>query len=325
MRDAVIVDAVRTPIGKKNGSLSGVHPVDLGGKVLAELGRRNNLDPALVEDVVWGTVSQVGEQSGNNGRYTVLAAGWPESVPAVTVDRQCGSSQESASMAAAKIVSGQMDVVVAGGVESMSRVPMLVSMSQGPGLPFGPEVMKRYEAAGGLVGQGVSAELIAEKWGFSRVQLEELAVRSHALAAAAIDSGAFKDQIVGIDGFDTDEGVRRGTSLETLAGLKTPFKENGRITAGTSSQISDGAAALLVMEAGTAREHGLKPIARFHSFATVGVDPIYMLTGPIPATQKVLAKAGLTIDDIGAFEVNEAFASVVAAWLKETGASRSTS
>ncbi|MRK02827.1 acetyl-CoA C-acyltransferase [Aeromicrobium sp. S22] len=322
MMDAVIVEAVRTPIGKRNGGLSGVHPADLSATVLQGLVDRTGLDPALVEDVIWGCVSQVGEQSMNVGRYGVLAAGWPESVPSTTVDRQCGSSQQAAAFAAAGVIAGHYDIVVAGGVESMSRVHMFSSVENGPGHPQSPQVTARYGDQ--LVPQGIGAEMIAEKWGLSRERLDSIAVRSHERAAAAIDAGRFAGQIVPVttpDGVvvDTDEGVRRGTTLETLANLKTPFQENGRVTAGNASQISDGAAALLIMSADKARDLGLTPIARFVSSAVVGVDPITMLTGPIPATRKILDRSGIPLSEIGVFEVNEAFASVIGAWEDEIG------
>jgi acetyl-CoA acyltransferase len=316
-RDAVIVDAVRTPVGRRNGELAGTHPVDLSAHVLQALAARTGLDPALVDDVVWGCVSQTGEQAVNVGRNAALAAGWPEDVVGVTIDRQCGSSQQAAHFAAAGVIAGQYDVAVAGGVESMSRVPMLCTVTQGPGVPFGPMMLDRYDNA--LVPQGVSAEIIAERWSLSRTALDEIAVRSHACAAAAADSGLFDGEIVPVGDVCADEGIRRGTDLETLAGLRTVFRDDGVVTAGNSSQISDGAAALLVTTSQRAAELGWRPLARFHSFATAGVDPVTMLTAPIPATRKVLDRAGLSLDDIGVFEVNEAFASVVGAWLAETG------
>ena len=319
-RDAVIVDAVRTPVGRRAGGLSGTHPVDLSAHVLDALVLRTGVDPALVEDVVWGCVSQTGEQAVNVGRNAALAAGWPEDVVGVTLDRQCGSSQQAVHFAAAGVISGQYDIAVAGGVESMSRVPMLCTVTQGPGLPFGPRMMARYADVGGLVPQGESAEIIAERWKLSRTELDEIAVRSHAGAAAAADSGGFDGELAPVGDVAADEGIRRGTSVETLAGLRTVFREDGVVTAGNSSQISDGAAALLITTSVVAARHGWRPLARLHAFATAGVDPITMLTAPIPATARVLSRAGLGLDDIDAFEVNEAFASVVGAWLAETGA-----
>ena len=326
MRDAVIVDAVRTPIGKRNGGLKDVHPVDLSAHVLDALAKRTGIDPGIVDDVIWGCVSQTGEQAVNVGRNAVLAAGWPESVPGTTVDRQCGSSQQAAHFAAAGVISGQYDVAVAGGVESMTRVPMLITVTNGPGLPYGPRMTDRYD--NGLVNQGISSEIIADRWGITRETVDRMALTSHERAAAAIDAGRFKGQIAPVDVpdgdgtrvFDTDEGVRRGGTLETLGGLKSAFKDGGVTTAGNSSQISDGSGALLVMTSEKAGELGLTPIARFHSFALAGVDPVTMLSGPIPATRKVLERSGLALEDIGAFEVNEAFGTVVAAWLKDLGA-----
>jgi acetyl-CoA acyltransferase len=317
-RDAVIVDAVRTPVGKRNGGLSGVHPVDLSAHVLEALAERTGLDPAQVDDVIWGCVSQTGEQAVNVARNALLAAGWPEDVVGVTIDRQCGSSQQAVHFAAAGVISGQYDVAVAGGVESMSRVPMLVTVSQGPGLPFGPRMTERYDNA--LVPQGISAELVATRWGLSRTALDEIAVRSHQRAAAATDEGAFSGELTPVGDVKADEGIRAASTLETLAGLKPAFRDDGVVTAANSSQISDGAAALLVTTSEHARAQGWTPLARLHSFATAGVDPITMLTAPIPATARVLKRAGLALADIGAFEVNEAFASVVGAWLAETGA-----
>ncbi len=317
-RDAVVVDAVRTPVGKRNGALAGVHPVDLSAHVLDALVARTGLDPALVDDVIWGCVSQTGEQAVNVGRNALLASGWPEDVVGVTLDRQCGSSQQAVHFAAAGVISGQYDIAVAGGVESMSRVPMLSTVTQGPGEPFGPRMLDRYP--GGLVPQGVSAELIAERWGLGREQLDEIAVRSHARAAAARASGGFDGELAPVAGVEVDEGVRPDTTLETLAGLPPAFRAGGVVTAGNSSQISDGAAALLVTTSDVAARHGWAPLARLHAFATAGVDPVIMLTAPIPATARVLERAGLSLDDIDAFEVNEAFASVPAAWLAETGA-----
>lgn len=324
MRDAVIVGAVRSPIGigkPEKGVLSGINPVDLSAMVLQGLVERTGIDPVVIDDVIWGCVSQVGEQSFNVGRNAALAAGFPESVPGVTVDRQCGSSQQAAHFAAAGVIAGQYDVVIAGGVESMSRVPMFSNTVGGDG-PFGPRMLARYEDQ--LVPQGISAEMIAERWGLSRTDLDQLAVNSHARATAATEAGLFAEEIIPIvtaNGLVTvDQGIRSGTSLEGLAGLKTPFKENGVVTAGNASQISDGAAALLITTSEKAAQLGLTPLARFHTFALAGVDPIIMLTGPIPATKKALERSGLSLSDIGAFEVNEAFASVLGAWLKETGA-----
>ncbi|WP_213002906.1 acetyl-CoA C-acyltransferase [Winogradskya consettensis] len=313
MRDAVIVGAVRTAVGRRNGGLSGVHPVDLSAEVLTALSERTGFDPADVEDVMWGCVSQVGEQSWNIGRNAVLAAGWPESVPASTMDRQCGSSQQALHVAAATVVSGQADLVVAGGVESMSRVPM-GSSAVGQD-PYGSKIRERYGNA--AFNQGVGAEMIAARWGLTRAQLDEYALSSHAAAAKAQDAGDFDAEIVGVI---RDEGIRRDTTIEKLAGLKTPFKADGVVTAGSASQISDGAAALAVTTSEWASAHGLRPLARVHTAVVAGDDPVIMLTAPIPATAKVLARAGLSIDDIGVYEVNEAFAPVPLAWLAETGA-----
>ncbi|MFG2969504.1 thiolase family protein [Streptomyces sp. NPDC048288] len=320
MRDAVIVDAVRTPIGKRNGSLAPVHAADLSAEVLKALVRRTGIDPGTVDDVVWGCVTQIGDQSSNVGRFAVLAAGWPEHVPAVTVNRACGSSQQAVDQAAHAVMAGQYDLVVAGGVETMSRVPL--GSHRTTGQPYGPAAIARY--GGAEFSQGIGAELIAERYGFSRARLDAFASESHAKAAAAIDSGVFDDHLVPIDvdgtKFATDEGLRRGTSPGTLARLKPSFQEDGVIHAGNSSQISDGAAALLVTTPERARDLGLTPIARYHSGAVSGADPITMLLGPVPATEKVLRRSGLSLDDIGAYEVNEAFAPVPLAWLAETGA-----
>jgi acetyl-CoA acyltransferase len=322
MRDAVIVEAVRTPVGRRNGGLAGTHPVHLSAQVLIALAERTGLDPALVDDVIWGCVTQAGEQTGDIARTAVLAAGWPESVPGVTVDRQCGSSQQSVHFAAAGLIAGQYDVVVAGGVESMSRAPMFSSaMGQDP---LGARFLERYH--GIAPNQGTGAEMIAERWGLSRAQVDEYALASHAKAAAAQDEGRFAAQIVPVttdtgELISQDEGIRRGGTLESLAGLKTVFKpEGGVVTAGNASQISDGSAGLLMMTSDKARELGRTPIARVHTAVLAGSDPVIMLTGPIPATAKALARSGLTIDQIGAFEVNEAFASVPLAWLAESGA-----
>ena len=320
MRETVIVEAVRTPVGKRNGGLSDMHAADLSAIVLDALAERAGIDPEIVDDVVWGCVSQVGDQSSNIGRYSVLAAGWPESIPGTTINRACGSSQQALDFAVQAVMSGQQDVVVAGGVEVMSRVPL--GSARSTGMPYGPKVLARYGDF--AFNQGISAELIAQKWGLSRTRLDEYSARSHELAARAQDDGAFETQIMPVftDGEPVvaDEGVRRGTTVEKLAGLKPAFKEDGVIHAGNSSQISDGSGALLIMTSEKARELGLKPIARFHTFALAGDDPIIMLTAPIPATAKALSKSGLTIDEIGAFEINEAFAPVPLAWLSETGA-----
>jgi len=318
--DAVIVEAIRTPVGvgkPGKGALSGIHPGDLGAHVLENLVARSGIDPTLIDDVIWGTVSQVGEQGVNAARNTLLAAGLPESVPGTTVDRQCGSSQQAVHFAAAGLVAGHYDMVIAGGTEVMSRVPMFSNAQGGDG-PFPPRMLARYD--NNLVPQGISAEMIASQWGFSRQQLDEIAVESHERAASATDAGLFADEILPVGEVTADEGIRRGTTLETLAGLRTVFKEDGVVTAGNASQISDGSAALLMTTSAKAAELGLTPIVRVHSVALAGSDPIIMLTGVIPATQKVLARSGLSIADIGAFEVNEAFASVLAAWLAETGA-----
>ncbi|MCO8275364.1 acetyl-CoA C-acyltransferase [Actinoplanes sp. TRM 88003] len=318
MRDAVIVGAVRTPIGRRGGGLAGVHPVDLSAHVLRALAERTGFDPALVDDVHWGCVSQVAEQSWNIGRNAVLAAGWPETIPGTTIDRQCGSSQQALHFAAATVISGQADLVVAGGVESMTRVPM-GSSGQGAD-PYGESVRTRYGVDS--FNQGVGAEMVAERWGFSRAQLEEYALSSHAAAARAQDSGEFDAEIEPLAGVKQDEGIRRDTSLEKLAGLKTPFKENGVVTAGTASQISDGAAALAVTTSEWAAAHGLTPLARVHTAVIAAADPVIVLTAPMPATAKALARSGLSIGDLGVYEVNEAFAPVPLAWLAETGADR---
>ncbi|MEV6598901.1 acetyl-CoA C-acyltransferase [Actinoplanes sp. NPDC051346] len=319
MRDAVIVGAVRTPVGRRNGGLSAVHPVDLSAGVLRSLGERSGLDPADVEDVFWGCVSQSGEQSWNIGRNAVLAAGWPESVPATTMDRQCGSSQQALHFAAATVLSGQADLVVAGGVESMSRVPMGSSAAGAD--PYGEALKERYGNAG--FNQGVGAEMMAERWGLSRQQLDEYAMASHAAAAKAQDAGLFDAEVTAVGDATRDEGIRRDTTLEKLAGLKTPFKADGVVTAGSSSQISDGAAALAVTTSRWAAAHGLRPLARIHTAVVAAADPVIMLTAPIPATAKALAKSGLTLAEIGVYEVNEAFAPVPLAWLAETGADAS--
>jgi acetyl-CoA acetyltransferase family protein len=322
MRNAVIVDAVRTPVGRRNGALKDVHPVDLASVPLAALIERNGIDPARIDDVIMGCVSQTGEQTLNVARNALLAAGFPEEITGVTVDRQCGSGQQAIHFAAQGVMAGVYDIAIGGGVESMTRIPMGVTIQQGPGFPFGPKMLARYSQ--GLVPQGISAEMIADKWGLSREQLDGIALDSHTRAARAIDEGRFATQIVPVETpngtFTTDEGVRRDTTAEALAALKPAFKPDGRVTAGNSSQISDGAAAMLVMGEDVAAKLGLTPMARFRQFALAGADPVIMLTAPIPATFKALEKAGLDIGDIGLFEVNEAFAAVIGAWLAETGA-----
>jgi len=330
MREAVIVEALRTPVGRRNGRLKEWHPVDLLAHTLAALVDRAGIAPDLVDDVIAGCVSQVGEQGLNVGRNAALAAGFPESVPGTTVDRQCGSSQQAVHFAAQGVMSGAYDAVIACGVENMSRVHLGSTVDHGPGQPFGPRMVRRYED--GLVPQGISAELIAQKWGLSRGNLDALSLQSHRRAAAATLEGRFEGQIVPVpvrneDGgttmMDRDEGIRPDTSMEKLAALKPAFKPDGMVTAGNSSQISDGAAALLIMERGLAARLGLRPRARFVSFSLAGDDPIFMLTAPIPATRKALDRAGLTLDDIDLVEINEAFASVVLAWQRETGADMS--
>ena len=325
-REAVIVSAVRTAVGRRNGRLKDWHPVDLMAQVLNEVVRRAGIEAGQVEDVIVGCVSQIGEQSLNIGRNAALAAGFPEDVPGTTVDRQCGSSQQAIHFAAQGVLSGAYDIVIAGGVESMSRVPM-GSTTQGPGAPFGPLMVERYNH--GLVHQGISADLVAQKWEITREELDAFSLESHRRAARATAEGRLTSQILPIpvkdeEGheslFDRDEGIRADTSLEKLASLKPAFKPDGLITAGNSSQISDGASAVLIMERSVAERLGIKPRARFTAFALAGDNPILMLTAPIPATEKVLRKAGLTIDQIDLVEINEAFASVVLAWKKATGA-----
>ena len=344
MATAVIVDAVRTAGGKRFGQLSGWHPADLAAETLKALAERNGLDPALVDDVVMGCVMQVGSQGLNIGRNAVLAAGWPESVPATTVDRQCGSSQQAAHFAAQGVIAGAYDVAIAAGVEVMTTTPMGASITPGS-IPFGPKAAGRYadveyiEGWKGLIPQGVSAEIIANKWDLSREDLDQIGFESQQRAARARDEGRFDNEIIPVkvkkldketgELIDTgdqmataDEGIR-DTTMETLANLKPAFIPDGKITAGNSSQICDGASAMLIMSEEKAKELGLTPRARFHTFALAGVDPVTMLTGPIPATTKVLEKAGMTMDDIDLFEVNEAFASVVGAWQKEHSADMS--
>jgi acetyl-CoA acyltransferase len=322
-REPVIVGAVRTPVGRRNGGLAGLHAVDLAAAALRALMDRSGVEPDRVDDVIMGCVSQIGEQAVNVARNAWLAAGLPEEVPATTIDRQCGSSQQAVQFAAQGIMAGGYDLVVAGGVEHMTRVPMGSTM-EGPGVPFGPAMHARYQ--GRLVPQGISAELITEKWGLSREEQDAYALRSHQRAAAAQDAGRFDRQLVPVEvpgphGASTwvraDEGVRRDTSTEKLAGLKPAFRPDGQVTAGNSSQISDGGAALLLASRATAERLGLRPQARFVSFALAGVDPVLMLTGVIPATEKVLQRAGLRLDDVDVVEINEAFASVVLAWGRE--------
>jgi acetyl-CoA acyltransferase len=318
MRDAVVVAAVRAPIGRRNGSLRDVHPVDLSALVLRELVARTGVAPELVDDVIWGCVGQLGDQAANIGRNAVLAAGWPDSVPGTTIDRRCGSSQQALHFAAAGVISGQYDIAVAGGVESMTRVPM-GSAKTFEGTPFGQTVFDRYGVTG--FSQGTGAELVAQKWGQSRAELDEYALRSHERAAAAIDSGRFAGQLVAVpERLDVDEAVRRDTSLAKLAALKPSFRPDGVIHAGNASQISDGCAALLVTTSELAARHGLRPLVRIRTAVVTGADPVMMLTAPIPATDLALRRAGLRLDEIDAFEVNEAFACVPLAWLAETGA-----
>ncbi|MER5515461.1 thiolase family protein [Streptomyces sp. NPDC002763] len=329
MRDAVIVEAVRTPVGKgkPNGSLAHVHPVELLAHTLRTLVERSGVDPALIDDVIGGTVDQVGEQAMNTTRYAVLSAGFPETVPATTVDRQCGSSQQAVHFAAQGVMSGAYDIVVACGVESMSRVPMWSNVPPGKD-PFGPGVAARYPE--GLVPQGISAELIAAKWSIGRAEMDAFAVSSHQKAAAAWAAGLFDAEVAGLEGVGRDESVRPGTTAEILAGLKPAYYDPGfaerfpeidwSVTAGNASPVNDGASAVLIMAGETAERLGLRPLARLHAFAVTGSDPLLMLTGVIPATEKVLRRAGLSLGDIDLFEVNEAFSSVVLAWRQETGA-----
>jgi acetyl-CoA acyltransferase len=333
MATAVIVDAVRTAGGKRNGRLSGWHPADLSAEVLKAIVQRNDLDPALVEDVIMGCVMQAGAQALNIGRNAVLTAGWPETVPATTIDRQCGSSQQAAHFAAQAVMSGAHDIVIAAGVETMSSVPMGASIGRDLGFPFTDAMNARYADAGGLVPQGIGAEMIADKWDISREDLDAYGAQSQQRGLTATEEGRFENEIIPVrakprdketgelietdEMHTTDEGIRAGTTAESLAKLKPAFKPDGKVTAGNSSQICDGAAAVLIMSEEKAAALGLTPRARFHTFALAGVDPVTMLTGPIPATTIALEKSGLSIDDIDVFEVNEAFASVVLAWEKE--------
>ncbi|MBK01752.1 MAG: acetyl-CoA C-acyltransferase [Acidimicrobiaceae bacterium] len=326
MREAVIVDAVRTPGGKRNGQLQDWHAVDLAAHVLKAIEERTGIDPAIVDDVIMGCVMQVGEQSLNIGRNAVLAAGWPESVPATTVDRQCGSSQQALHFAAQGVIAGAYDVAVAAGVEVMTRTPMGASVVKGMGFPFSETMQNRYEETG-LPPQGIGAEMIADEYGLSREDLDAFGAESQRRAAVATAEGRFENEIVPvpveIDGkiemMTADEGIRHGTTAESLSKLNPAFREDGKITAGNSSQITDGASAVLVMSAEKAAELGLRARARFHSFALAGADPVTMLKGPIPATEKIMSRSGLGLGEIDLFEVNEAFASVVLAWQKEHG------
>ena len=316
---AVIVDAVRTPIGRRDGLLRDLHAVDLAARPLEALVARTGIDPALIEDVIMGCVMQTGEQGLNLGRNAALAAGFPDSVAGTTVDRQCGSSQQAVHFAAQGVMAGAYDVVIAAGVESMTRVPTGVTAYQGPGQPFGPTVKDRYK----LVPQGISAGLVARQWSLTREELDSIACDSHQRAARAMKEGRFVDQIVPLDvglatAMTTDEGIRAEINGAELARLRPAFEEDGVVTAGNASQISDGAAAVLIMSESKAEALGLEPMARFRSFSLVGVDPVTMLTGPILATERALEKAGLSVDDIDLFEVNEAFASVIGAWLADT-------
>ncbi len=325
MTTAVIVDAVRTPIGKRNGKLKDWHAVDLAAEMLTALQNRTGIDPGTVDDVVLGCVMQVGEQAVNVARNAVLAAGWPEHVPGTTVDRQCGSGQQAAHFAAQGVIAGAYDVVVAGGVEVMTRVPMGASMADGKyGYPFGPRIGVRYADQGGLVPQGISAELIADRWEIGRDEMDEFGARSQRRAMRATAEGRFEREIVPVTGSDgsrmvRDEGLR-DTTIETLSKLKPAFRPadaGGRVTAGNSSQITDGAAAMLIMSEERACELGLTPRARFVQFALAGGDPRLMLTAPIPATRRVLERAGMSLDEIDLIEINEAFAAVVLAWQRE--------
>ena len=324
-RKVVIVEALRTPVGRRNGRLKGIHAVELAAITLREVVKRARIEASQVEQVLWGCVSQVGEQSFNVARWSLLQAGYPMEVPGTSVDFQCGSSQQAVHLAQGLIASGQCDIIVAGGVEAMSRVPMFSTLQNGPGEPWTDQIKEQYLP----VPQGISAEEIAQRWGLGRADLDRYSLESHRKAAAATQAGWFKREIVPIavtldDGtrevMDKDEGIRYDTSLEKLAALKPSFlPEDGVVTAGNSSQISDGSAAILLMGADTAERLGLKPRARLVAQVVVGVDPHIMLTGPIPATRRVLQRAGLTLDDIDLIEINEAFASVVLAWQKEIG------
>ncbi|MEU1549861.1 thiolase family protein [Nocardia sp. NPDC005745] len=319
MRDAVIVEAVRTPLGKRNGGLKGIHPADLSAHVLNAVISRTGIDPAVVDDVIWGCVSQVGEQTFDIARTAALSAGWPDTVPGTTVDRQCGSSQQAVHFAAAGVIAGHYDMVVAGGVESMSRIPMMSAMVDGLS-PLGAEYQKRYGTA--FPNQGLAAEAIAKQWGLDRAAVDAYSLRSHERAAEARAQGRFEPEIAAVTSLDgtvvaADEGIRIGGTLEILGKLKPAFDEAGVVTAGNSSQITDGAAALLITSSDTAKTLGLVPIARVHTAVVTGADPTLMLSAPIPATRKALERSGLALSDIGVFEVNEAFASVALAWHAE--------
>lgn len=326
IKEAVIVDAVRTPMGKRDGMLRNWHPVDLLGHILSGLVQRNHLNPEMVEDVITGCVMQAGEQAANIGRNAVLAAGFPESVPGTTVDRQCGSSQQAIHFAAQGVLAGSYDIVIACGVESMTRVPMGSSAKNGPGKPFGPAVMRRYNNV--QFNQGLSAEMLAAKWKIERRRLDEFSLESHRRAARATEQGWFCREILptaaesaqGSVTASRDEGIRADTTLEKMATLKPVFKEDGCVTAANSSQITDGAAAVLIMERSVAEKLGLKPMARFVAFALAGDDPVMMLTAPIPATRRILQRTGFKLEDMDRIEINEAFASVVLAWQAETNA-----
>ena len=322
MREAVIVDAVRTPIGRRDGALKGWHPVDLLAHTLKALVARTGIDPAMIDDVIAGCVGQVGEQAFNVARNAVLAAGFPESVPATTVDRQCGSSQQAAHFAAQGVMAGSYDIAIACGVECMSRVPM-GSNGAGPGRPFGPAMEERYHHV--PFNQGIGAEMMAERWKIGRPDLDGYSWESHQRAARATEAGRFDAEIVpvpveGGSAVTRDEGIRASSTIEKLASLKPAFKADGVVTAANASQISDGAAAVLIMERGTAEKLGMRPMARFAGFALAGDDPVMMLSAPIPATRKLLDRAGLAIGEIDLVEINEAFAAVVLAWQRETGA-----
>jgi acetyl-CoA C-acetyltransferase len=320
--EAYIVGAVRAPVGKRNGGLAKLNPVDLGAHVLRELVVRTGIDAAAVEDVIMGCVSQIGPQSLDIARQAWLSAGLPESVPGVTIDRQCGSSQQALHFAAQAVLSGTQDLVIAAGVESMSVVPMgssiMLPLEKGMPLPFGTGWQERYGDQ--EISQFRGAQLMCEKWGITRRQLEEFALESHRRALRAIDEGRFEREITPVGDVAVDEGPRRDTTLEKMAGL-APLREGWEITAATASQISDGSAALLVASEAAVQRHGLTPRARVVSLAVAGADPVFMLTGPIPATEQALAKAGLKVDDVDVFEVNEAFAPVLIAWSADTGAS----